>query len=192
MEDHPIVMESLGRYFKETERWNIMGTASSLAEAKEKLLGLCGIDVLLMDIQLQDGWGIDIIPWMREQNLNMPLLAVYTAFDDYSYANAALSQGVKVFITKHRNKEELENAINSAFCGIVCIDEDAQAHINKVSNFSCMLTKRESEIFIHLKNGLSNKEIACKLEISVRTVENILSCIYDKTGIKSRHELEKM
>jgi DNA-binding NarL/FixJ family response regulator len=54
------------------------------------------------------------------------------------------------------------------------------------------LTRRETDIFTLVKDGLSNQQIAEKLSISRRTVENILHCIYDKTGIPSRLELQKM
>jgi DNA-binding NarL/FixJ family response regulator len=54
------------------------------------------------------------------------------------------------------------------------------------------LTKRETEILSLVKNGLSNNQIANDLGLSRRTVENILSCVYNKTGIKSRLELERL
>jgi len=192
MEDHPIVSESLASFFDETGRWNVLGSSSTLAEAKEIIPRLINVDVLLMDILLPDGWGLDIIPWLKEKNKKMPLLAVFTAFDDYSYVSTALSLGVTVYLTKLRNKEKLENAIINAFDGIVCIDEDAQRKINKITTITDMLTKREKEIFVNVKKGLTNEEIAANLEINARTVSNIISCILDKTGIKNRRTLEKI
>ncbi|MCL2186825.1 MAG: response regulator transcription factor [Treponema sp.] len=192
MEDHPIVSESLASFFNDTGRWNVLGTSSSLAEAKEKIPLLKNIDVLLMDILLPDGWGIDIVNWLKKQNYKLPLLAVYTAFDDYSYVSSALNLGVMVYMIKLRNKEKLENAIINAFDGIVCIDEDAQRKINKITSLTDTLTNRESEILINVKKGLTNEEIAVNLSISPRTVSNIISCILDKTGIKSRRALEKI
>ena len=192
MEDHPIVSESLASFFDETGRWNVLGTSSTLAEAKQKIPLLINIDVLLMDILLPDGWGLDIVPWLNNLNKKAPLLAVFTAFDDYSYVSTALSLGVMVYLTKLRNKEILENAIINAFDGIVCIDEDAQRKINKITSLTDMLTKREIEILINVKKGLSNEEIAANLGINVRTVSNIISCILDKTGIENRRKLEKI
>jgi len=192
MEDHPIVSESLASFFNETGRWNVLGSSSSLSDAKEKIQHLENIDVLLMDILLPDGWGLDIIPWLKDQNEKMPLLAVFTAFDDYSYVSTALNLGVKVYLTKLRNKEKLENAILSAFDGIICIDEDAQRRINKITSLTDLLTNREAEILINVKKGLTNEEIAANLGINPRTVSNIISCILDKTGIKNRRALEKI
>jgi DNA-binding NarL/FixJ family response regulator len=67
----------------------------------------------------------------------------------------------------------------------------AQQRGNAVAAIS-LLTRREADIFTLVKDGLSNQQIAEKLSISRRTVENILHCIYDKTGISSRLELQKM
>ena len=194
IEDHPIVMESLSAFFSDSGRWKVLGASSSLAAAKEKISKLSAqdIDVLLLDIQLEDGWGLDIISWMKEQKMKMPLIAVYTAFDDYGHVSTAMSLGVKAYITKRHNKQELEDAIHNALSGIVCIDETAQMKLNAVTNYSAMLTKREAEILTLVKTGLSNKEIASKLNISFRTVGNILSCVYDKTGIRSRQKLERL
>ncbi|MCL2245479.1 MAG: response regulator transcription factor [Treponema sp.] len=192
MEDHPIVSESLASFFNDTGRWNVLGTSSTLSGAKEIIPQLKDIDVLIMDILLPDGWGLDIIPWLKNQNYKLPLLSVYTAFDDYSYVSTALSLGVMVYLAKLRNKEKLENAIISAFDGIVCIDEDAQRKINKITSLTDMLTNRESEILINVKKGLTNEEIAVNLGINPRTVANIISCILDKTGIKNRRMLERI
>ena len=198
VEDHPLMQKGLFSYFSGTGRWKVLGTASSLAEAKHML---CKIstesppDVLLLDIQLEDGWGLDIIPWLKkqrtgEQQQSLPLLAVYTSFDNYAHVSAALGLGVKVYITKLRSEKELEAAILSAFSGIICIDENAQMKLQNIKDVFSMLTKREAEIVLLVKKKLTNKQIAAELEISHRTVENILSCVYDKMGIKSRKELE--
>ena len=192
MEDHPIVSESLASFFNDTGRWNVLGSSSTLAEAKEIIPILKNIDVLLMDILLPDGWGLDIVTWLKNQNIKIPLLAVYTAFDDYSYVSTALNLGVMVYLTKLRNKEKLESAIINAFDGIICIDEDAQRKINKITSLTDILTNRESEILINVKKGLTNEEIAVNLGINVRTVANIISCILDKTGIKNRRTLERI
>lgn len=55
-----------------------------------------------------------------------------------------------------------------------------------------MLTKREGDVLRLVKSGKSNKEIARELGLALRTIENILSFIYDKTGIHSRIEPERL
>jgi DNA-binding NarL/FixJ family response regulator len=195
VEDHPIMREGLANYFNETGRWQVMGTASTLSEAKE-LVNRVYADIFLLDIQLEDGWGLDIIPYIANQERfaeqTRPIMAVYSSFDDYAHVSAALGMGVKAYICKRRNEQELEAALRDTLDGKPYIDETAQSKLNKTVNFFSLLTKREAEIFRQVTQGLSNKQIAENLKISPRTVENILSCVYDKTGIRSRAELERL
>jgi len=119
-------------------------------------------------------------------------MAVYTSFDDYAHVSAAMSMGVKAYVCKNRNEQELEEAMKKALCGKVYIDDTAQSNLHSVSDIVNALTKRETEILNLVKDGLSNKQIATQLGISRRTVEHIICYVYEKTGIKSRLELQKL
>jgi len=200
IEDHPLVSEGLAAYFADTGRWQVMGTAPSIETAKE-LLTRAEADVVLLDIQLEDGWGLDIIPWYAAQikldaqggqEKKPALMAVYSAFDDNAHVNAALSMGVRAFVCKRSNVPELEKALLSALKGKVYIDDRVESRLQKARDVYGLLTKREKEIFTLVKSGLSNKQIAAQLGITCHTVENIMSCVYDKTGIDSRLELFKL
>ena len=194
IEDHPIMREGLAAWFTATGRWRVTGKASSLQKARE-LLSNPGFqaDVLLLDIQLEDGWGIDIIPWIANQKNPRPaVLAVYSAFDDYAHVSAALAAGVRAYVCKRSGEPELEEALEKALCGEIYVDDTIQARLKNIADVFDTLTRRETEILSLVKNALSNRQIAAHLGISVRTVENILSCIYGKTGIGSRAELQKL
>jgi len=190
IEDHPMMREGLASYFSETGRWLVTGTASCLEDAK-KILSNLTTDLILLDIQLEDGWGLDIVPWLKKLEQN-PILAVYSAFDDYAHVSAALGMGVHAYICKRQNKDKLEEALLKALKRETSIDNSIQTKLNFVADLKSLLTIREAEIFNLVKRGLSNKEIADNLNISHRTVENILCCIYDKTGIKTRLDLQKL
>ena len=195
IEDHPVMRYGLTSYFDKTGRWHVTGSASTLFDAK-KVLAAAPVDIVLLDIQLKEGWSLDIIPWFKEHVQNLfatcPLMAVYSNYDDYSHVNAAMSLGVQAYICKRRNEEELEKALFTALGGEIYIDDSIQAKLQNVTNLFCLLTKRETEILCFVKSGLSNKQIAAHLDISRRTVENILSCVYYKTGIKTRLELQNL
>ena len=205
------MQKGLSDYFSSTG-WQVLAAASTLRSAKKALEEITP-DLLLLDIHLNenetdnintdnidniqiDSWGLDIIPWLQEKTaekkIDMPLLAVYSAFDDYAHVSSALNLGVKAYVTKRHNEKELEKILLKAFEGESYIDETAKMKLKQITTLSCFLTKREAEILKLVKTGLSNNEIAAKLGISFRTVQNILSCIYDKTGIKSRKELERL
>ena len=192
IEDHPIMRAGLITYFSKTRRWNILGVAANISDAK-KILEKTKADVLLLDIKLEDGWSLDLIPWLKENTKqDIPLLAVYTAFDDFAHVSAAVSFGVKAYVTKSSSETELEDALLNAINGEVYIAEEAKMHLHNVTALSGLLTKREGQLLQLVKQGLSNKEAADELGIRPRTVANILSCVYAKTGIKSRKELERL
>jgi len=93
-------------------------------------------------------------------------------------------------MNKRRSVEELEEALLKAINGEKIIDDTVQTKLEILADTIDALTRREAEIFALVKSGLSNKQIADRLDIKVRTVENILSIIYDKVGVNSRQELQ--
>jgi NarL family two-component system response regulator LiaR len=100
--------------------------------------------------------------------------------------------GVRAYVCKSRGAAELETILHAALGGELYVDPAAERHLETVASALSLLTRREGEILTMVQNGLSNQEIARQLGISRRTVENILSCVYDKTGVSSRLELQKM
>ena len=197
IEDHPIMRNGLADYFSKTGRWRVAGTVPTLKEAKN-LLASISADIVLIDIQLEDGWGLDIIPWLAkhaelaQQAALAPLMAVYSSFDDYAHVSAAMVLGVRAYITKRQGELELENALLKALAGETYVDDTALFLLDAFKNQLKLLSKREMEIFTLVKQKHTNKQIADNLGISARTVENILSCVYDKIGVRSRYELEMM
>jgi len=155
-------------------------------------------DIILLDIQLKteqtaDNCGLDLIPWMKKRfGKKAPAVTVYTHFDDYAHANTAIGFGVRGYVCKHRSEEYLEAALLNVLKGELSIDEAVKPGLQKVTATQKLLTTREAEVLALVVHGLSNKRISADLGISLRTVENILSCIYIKTGITSRAELQKM
>jgi DNA-binding NarL/FixJ family response regulator len=103
-----------------------------------------------------------------------------------------MNMGVRAYITKQRNLQELESALQKVLSGGVYIDETAQGRLHNTADTLNLLTKREKEIFSLVKSGMTNKEIAERLNISHKTVANIVSLVYDKIGIRSRMELERL
>lgn len=194
IEDHPVVQEGIISHFEKTGKWRITGTASNLENAKE-LLTANTADIILLDIQLENELGLNIIPWLKQQyghNDTLPIFAVYSSYNDFVHVSAALSKGVRVYMCKHHKLIDLEKALYDALEGKTYIDDCVQSKLDTVADILSLLTKREKEIFAMVKSSLSNKEIAQRLDISHRTVENILSCIYDKVGVKSRQDLQRL
>jgi DNA-binding NarL/FixJ family response regulator len=192
IEDHPVMRRSLADYFAGTGRWRVLGTLPNLEEAQTFFAQSETADMLLLDIQLEKGWGLDIIPWLRCRDSKTPAIVIYSNYTDFAHVNAALILGVQGYVSKSRNEEELEAALETVLQGGHYMDKTVERELAAISDAVSLLTKREGEIFTLVKSGLHNKQIAGQLGISRRTVENILSSIYDKIGISSRVELQKL
>jgi DNA-binding NarL/FixJ family response regulator len=205
VEDHPVMRKGLASWFAGTGRWQILGIAENLDAAKELMSPPQKLpDIILLDIQLKneqteednpltETYGLELIPWLKKKyGKKSPAVAVYTQFDDYVHVNAALSYGVQAYVCKFRSETELEAALLAALQGESFFDPAVESKVQKVDEVRKLLTAREAEILSLVKQNLSNKQIAEQLDLSVRTVENFISCIYYKTGISSRAELERM
>jgi DNA-binding NarL/FixJ family response regulator len=198
IEDHPVMRKGLAAWFAGTGRWQVLGIAADLGEARDLFSELAALpDILLLDLRLspQDGadtMGLDLIPWLRKRFGKTPPVVVYTQFDDYAHVNAALGFGVRGYVCKYRSEEELETVLHAALEGQVSIDKAVEPKLKNAGETRKLLTRREAEILGHIREGMSNKRIAAALGISPRTVENLLSRIYFKTGIASRADLQKI
>ncbi|MCL2186261.1 MAG: response regulator transcription factor [Treponema sp.] len=188
IEDHSIVRSALFDYFNKKEYFRVIGTSDNIKDAKN-LFKSNVLDIIILDLELKDGLGITLIPYIKEMFKIKPIIAVYTAYGDFVHVSAAMGKGVDVYMLKYRSVEELEQAIMKALNGEKYIDDLVQSKLELQSNIEETLTRREKEIFVMVKNGKTNKQIALSLGIKKRTVENILQCIFDKLGIHSRSEL---
>jgi DNA-binding NarL/FixJ family response regulator len=203
VEDHAIMRKGLSDFLTETGRWQVLGEAASLEEAKSLLSTTAPpqADILLLDIDLQKTSGFDIIPWLRLQKTKgsackkrraeIPAIVVYSAFDDYAHIQAAFKLGARGYVCKSQSEAELEAALTAVLDGGTYLCESLQTKILVATETLELLTKREQQIFTLVRAGRSNRSIAKQLEISVRTVENHLSCIYGKTGL-TRASLQKL
>jgi DNA-binding NarL/FixJ family response regulator len=193
IEDHPVMRKGLASWFAGTGHWQILGIAANLVEARDLFSEIAFPDILLLDLHLgEDTMGLDLIPWMRERFGKTPPVVVYTQFDDYAHANAAMSFGIRGYVCKSRSEKELETVLHAVLQGKVSIDKAVEPKLKNVAGTQKLLTRREAEILKHIREGMSNKRIAAALGISPRTVESLLSRIYYKTGIASRSDLQKI
>ena len=151
--------------------------------------------MIILDIELGNDWGLDLIGELRKISKNeikLPPVLIYSVYDDYAHINAALRAGVKSYVCKSQSIEELLNAMEGVVSGKGGFNSALVQRFASVSDLKLRLTKREQEIFDMVQKGIKNKEIAADLNVSLRTIENNLGIIYDKTGVKNRRELENL
>jgi DNA-binding NarL/FixJ family response regulator len=194
IDDHAMMRRGLGSYFTQTGRWQVLGEAASLEEAAVLFKHLAPgslPEVVLLDIDLNGAWGLDLIPQLREWYGKKPPVIIYSVYNDYGHVKAAIRSEASGYVCKSQSEKELEAAMVTVIQGGISYAEHLIVELDAVSDILYCLTKRERQIFELVQRFYSNRRIAAELNVSLRTIQNNLSNIYDKTGISSREELER-
>ncbi|MCL2128818.1 MAG: response regulator transcription factor [Treponema sp.] len=197
IDDHEMIRAGLAASLNGC--WRILGEAGSLKEAKALFASLKEApDIILLDIVLKGDWGLDLIQKKqpgrksRAGASHFPPVLVYSVYDDYAHVNAAIRSGAKGYVCKSQGVPDLLEAMEALVSGKTVFPSSLVQRMTAVSDLMLALTKREREVFNKVQRGFTNKEIAEALNVSIRTIENNLSILYDKMGVKNRRELERL
>jgi len=198
VDDHPIVREGVRMILENDPGMHVIGEAGSVSEACE-VVKKTKPDVILLDINLGSESSVEHIGEIRACSVDSKLLVLTGMLDEESNTRAA-ENGAMGVVLKHQAATTLKNAIRKVNDGEVWFDRAFTARlIGNVakrntaefeSNYTMStLTDREREIVELIVEGLVNKDIAKRLDISEKTVRNHLTVIYSKLGVSSRLEL---
>ena len=193
IDDHPLAINGIGAWLKGTGRFEIAGTAGTLAEAGALMERLETLpDVVILDVSLGADDGLSFIPALKEicakRNAALPGILICSMYEDAFIVQRALDMGAHAYVPKSAESNEILAAVDALLAGETYINEKY-----KPQKFSLQgLTRRENEIVSMIKQSFSTKEIANRLEISLRTVENHLGHIYAKTGTKTQEDLNSL
>lgn len=191
VDDHIMVRESI-KYFLEMDGdIKVIDEASDGIDCIEKLKKLSP-DILLLDINMPNMNGIEVLKKMKEEDKLVKIL-LFTAYEKTDFLLQAFDLGVDGYILKKSNSKELKKAINIIISGDSYIQPSLLPLLNSrlisrnlEQKKIKLLTKREMEILIQVAGGMFNKEIAINLNISERTVKNHLSSIFKKIDVSDR------
>ena len=191
VDDHIMVRESI-KYFLEMDGdIKDIDEASDGIDCIEKLKKLSP-DILLLDINMPNMNGIEVLKKMKEEDKLVKIL-LFTAYEKTDFLLQAFDLGVDGYILKKSNSKELKKAINIIISGDSYIQPSLLPLLNSrlisrnlEQKKIKLLTKREMEILIQVAGGMFNKEIAINLNISERTVKNHLSNIFKKIDVSDR------
>lgn len=196
VDDHPMVREGISNCLAGQPDLSVCGEAADIKEACEAIDNSCP-DLMIVDISLKNGNGIDLIRKIRLRNARIKML-VYSMFDESAYADRALRAGALGYVNKQEPPEKLLEAIRQVLEGKIYISEAMRDRVmrraiagNQVAATvpSEVLSDRELEIFRLLGGGLTTRRVAEKLHVSVRTVEAHRENIKQKLGIRNAAEL---
>jgi NarL family two-component system response regulator LiaR len=192
IDDHPLAINGIGAWLSAAGRFTIAGAAGSTAGARELLESLDPLpDVVILDIALGGENGLAVIPALKEiaqeRQAPLPGIVVCSMYEDPFLVQNAFDAGAGAYIAKSADIKEIITAIDAVLAGETYTNPSCEIPAQKWVSIG--LSTREREIVAMIKQSLSNKQIAEKMGISIRTVENHLSHIYIKTSTASRNEL---
>ena len=184
VDDHQIVRSGVRRVLEATGRFDIVGEAAEVGEALERAR-LLRPDVVVLDLTLRDGSGLDAIADLRELGTRVVILSMQ---DEPAYARKAFELGAQGYVVKDAADEELADAIDAVLADRIYVHPALAARL-VLGDPEDDLTERERQILRLIALGYTNQEIAGQLFLSVRTIEAHRRHILDKLRLTSRAEL---
>ncbi len=190
-DDHSLIREGLKQLLEFDGTIKVVCEASNGVECLDKL-HIFNPDVLLLDINMPEMNGIEVLKKMKEDQSQIKVL-ILTVHNETDYLMKAVDIGVDGYILKDSESQELKKAIKAVKDGENYIQPSLIPALNnqlvnrdtdkdKISS----LTNRELEVLVQVANGMFNKEIATNLNISERTVKNHISNIFKKIDVSDR------
>ncbi len=197
VDDHALfragVRESLG------DGVEVVGECGEVEQAVRAIEELTP-DVVLLDVHMPGGGGAEVIARSRESSPQTRFLALSVS-DSAQDVIALIRAGARGYVTKTISPAELTQAIVRVSAGDAAFSPRLAGFVLDVfagqpppaqSDAELeMLTPREREVLQHIARGYMYKEIAARLEISVKTVEAHVSAVLRKLQLSSRHELTR-
>ena len=171
---------------------SIQDSVESVLQAKNgkeaiDLISTNDIDVAILDVEMPEVTGLDVLEYIRSNNIHCKVVIV-TTFKRMGYFERAIKNNVDAYVLKDRSIDELMKTINNVLAGH---KEYSPELMENIFNSHNPLTNQEKIILLKIKEGLSNKEIANELFLSEGTIRNYISNILTKLNCKNRTEAVK-
>ena len=151
------------------------------------LISTNDIDVAILDVEMPEATGLDVLEYIRSNNIDCKVIIV-TTFKRMGYFERAIKNNVDAYVLKDRSIDELIKTINNVLAGN---KEYSPELMENIFNSHNPLTNQEKIILLKIKEGLPNKEIANELFLSEGTIRNYISNILTKLNCKNRTEAVK-
>jgi DNA-binding NarL/FixJ family response regulator len=174
-----------------------VGQCGSAAEATRAFSSIKA-DVVLLDFDLGDGEGVDLIAELRKHQESAKVLMVTAGMPDGS-AVRVMEAGASGIFLKHGTLEALLTAVQRVAAGDIWLDSDEVRAIvtssmarRETPDRARTLTARQSEVMRGILDGLSNKEIAVVINASESSVKAVIQELFRKAGVRTRSQLVRI
>ncbi|MBQ2980589.1 MAG: response regulator transcription factor [Lachnospiraceae bacterium] len=190
-DDHSMIREGLKQLLELDYNLKVVAEAADGNETLKKL-DEYNVDVLLLDINMPNMNGLEALKHIRVNNFNTKVL-ILTIHNEIDYLLKAVDIGCDGYVLKDSDSNLLRKAIYTVYEGEKFIQPSLTPMLNaglisrvEIDPKLNELTRREMEILKLIAEGLFNKEIGLKLDISERTVKNHVSSIFKKIEVSDR------
>lgn len=195
VDDHPILrkglIEILRGHYSSLSCFEASNSAEALSHARREVM-----DLILLDISLPGGNGLEILKQMRTENILSPVLILSVQPED-QYAIRVLKAGASGYLKKDSAPEELINAVNILLQGRKYISQNvadklAQSISDPLDSPSYeRLSDRELQVLKHIASGKTVSEIAREISLTVNTISTYRARILEKLHLKNNAELTR-
>lgn len=196
IDDHALFRESVARLLDAEPGFEVVGDCSSSAEALQ-ILKSREVDMILLDLDLGTERGSDLLEKLRAESFTGKILLV-TAGVNQSEVPNLIRKGISGIFMKHGSPALLVQGIREAMEGRAIFEQDMlrrsletdeQSDVRQVAD---KLSERERQVLSFILEGLANKQIADRLQISESTVKASLQQLFAKTGVRTRSQLVRI
>ncbi len=196
VDEHPIVRKGLNLLVEQQNGLEICGETDDFTKALPEIMSKRP-DLVIVDISLKGGSGLELIKMMRERVPEIPAL-VLSMHDEGLYAERALRAGARGYVQKQESIEMVVTAIQRVLGGEIFVSEAIRSTMLQQfvsgraetgSSPLKRLSDRELEVFEMIGQGLGTRQIAEQLGLSVKTIETYRANIKDKLKLKNSIEL---
>lgn len=191
-DDHTLLRSALARLINSFDSYKVLFEAGNGQEVKEKLSKHVIPDIILLDVNMPDIDGYETAKWIYKNFPQVKVLAL-SMFSDESTIIRMLRLGAKGYIMKNAEPEELKLALDSVLLKDFYLSELISGKI--ISGLHkdmdkpqepISLTEKEKEFLKHVCTELTYKDIAGKMFVSPRTVDDYRNSLFEKLGVKTR------
>jgi two-component system, NarL family, nitrate/nitrite response regulator NarL len=194
LDDHVLFREGLHRLLVSEPDFETVAQCGTPAEAL-KVLARSAVDIVLLDFDLEDDTGTRFIRAARAAGYRGKILMVTAGMSGLEMA-LAWKMGISGIFLKHNAPAILLDAIRTVASGGVWTDQRMTPHAETVKPSSPgatgHLTPREQQVLRGVMEGLSNKEIALKIGVSLSSVKASLQHLFEKAGVRTRSQLVRI
>ncbi len=196
VDDHPLLRDGLAKVINQQPDLEVCGEAGD-ARSALSLLPKCKPDVVIVDLTMDDGNGLDLIKDLHARDRRLPIL-VLSMHHENLYAERAIRAGAKGYVMKREPVGGVIDALRKILGGHMALSDNmvnrmlcAPARGDERANGSPaeVLSDRELDIFRMLGGGLGTRQIADKLRVATSTVETHRAAIKRKLGLGDATEL---